>query len=81
MNDNEKIGAGFALECVFHYVLVVFVFALIGVSGLFVYEAISKPPNQADNLIYSNESEGEAHPLPDFIVDTVPRDELESLKP
>ncbi|MGH1455276.1 MAG: hypothetical protein ACRBDI_00690 [Alphaproteobacteria bacterium] len=76
-----NIKTGFMIERGIHYFIMAFVLCLIGFSVWFVFMSVQAPPSIAESSVYDNESDGKAKPLPDFIVDKVPADELESLKP
>ncbi len=81
VNDNNKADFAFMAERGFHYILMAFVFALIVFSAGFVYMSMQTPEINPPEIIENEQGSVNVKPLPDFIVDKVPSDELESLKP
>ena len=67
----------------FHYFILGLMTGLLFVSMGFAYMSangyLQEQPKVDEDLLY--EQGGQSKPLPDFIVDKVPTDELETLKP
>ncbi len=81
VNDNKKADFAFLAERGFHYFLMAFVIALIAFSAGFVFMSVQEPEARPPEMIENEKGSVNVKPLPDYIVDKVPRDELESLKP
>tara|TARA_R110002072_G_scaffold272737_1_gene432928 strand:+ start:125 stop:364 length:240 start_codon:yes stop_codon:yes gene_type:complete len=78
--DRKNKDLAFTFERGFHYVFIVFMVVLTVFCAWFVYVSVQKPVTP-EAPIYENENKAAAKPLPDFIVDKVKPDELETLKP
>jgi len=73
----------FKTEKAFHYFFMGAMMALIVISVVFVYMSTngSMQKQPVSHEFSDAEKSGNKKPLPDFLVDKVPADELETLKP
>lgn len=66
----------------FHYAFILFVVLLAGFCVWFIYVNLEPAPMEVPQEVQEEAGhEGTAKPLPDFIVDDIPPNELEDLKP
>lgn len=79
MSESKKTG--FMIERGFHYVVMLFVSMLIIASIAMAFIAARGQGERSEMQEEISEDGGKTKPLPDFIVDKVPSDELEMLKP
>lgn len=71
------------LEKVFHYFVLLGTIALIGFSVLFAYEAATRSMVQVEPhpKDFNQDERGQAKPLPEYIINKLPVEDLEILKP
>lgn len=74
----------FLAERVFHYVVMVFMVALMVFAAWFVYKVIVRQQPEVplrDEPLSVEESKDGRKTLPDFVLEDINNDELEKLKP
>ncbi len=82
MNDNSRIDWKLLFERGFFRFVLIFVFFLIIGSVAFVVQAVQQNNTPSQIVQEQNDvGKGQPKPLPDFIVDELPNNELEMLKP
>ncbi len=83
--DEKKYNRQVAIDRVIHYLVIMGTFALILFSFWYAYNSSQvqkqKIEFEKQEVKSSMENKGKAKPLPDFIIDKMPSDELEQLKP
>jgi len=83
--DEKKYNRQVAIDRSIHYLVIIGTVALILFSFWFAYNSSQvqkqKIELEKQEVKSSMESKGKAKPLPDFIIDKMPSDELEQLKP
>ncbi len=82
---EKKYSRQIAIDRVIHYLVIVGTLALILFSFWFAYNSAQMQKQKIEfekqEVKSFMKNKGKAKPLPDFIVDKIPSDELEQLKP
>ncbi len=85
MTDEKQYNRQVAVDRVIHHIVMFGTIALIMFSLWFAYNSSQGQKQKIEDEkreVQSNvKSKGHVKPLPDFIVDKVPSDKLEQLKP
>ena len=83
-DERQKYERQVGRDRIIHYAVYVLTIALIVFSIWFVYMSSQKhraSPSPSPDVVGKEETKGKTKALPEFIIDKVPSDELEQLKP
>ncbi|MGH1404411.1 MAG: hypothetical protein ACRBDL_09215 [Alphaproteobacteria bacterium] len=86
MTDLEQYNRQLRRDKIIHYLLITTTILLFIIGGVVFYAGVNRPSGAGSNVEEmiqeaSQNEEAAAKSLPDFIIDKVPNDELEQLKP
>lgn len=83
-DERQKYERQVGRDRIIHYAVYLLTITLIAFSIWFAYMSSQKhkvSPNPSPDVVGNEEVKGKTKALPEFIIDKVPSDELEQLKP